>query len=691
MKKLLSLALVSSLLLFSCNKNSNGDDPEHGVLSEPTLSADASTVSLSEVSDEICLTYSWNDVAPEGTYPTYVISFALASDTEFHSAVDVNCTGTEKNLSYTQVSNLASELGGDITAGFAMIARVKASVKHYTDAFSNTVSVMVGKKQVEINELYITGDAIESDPVKMNQSGKVFTWTGHLAKKSDFKFLCQNDGTQWPAIVRDANAEEYWTAKLGSSDVDDISFRVKSAGIYTLTINAEDPNAISIDATIVTPDPKLEITELYIYGNAVTSGTSLEDMEAFVNKDGIFTWKGSLKSGEEFRFPIQKTAEWPALMITEDGEDIVYGISDDQKEVFTVDVKGIYEIIVNAVDTDEMNFTITFVSEEPEFKTIYPIGGFDWGWSQADAPAMYTEDGVVYTWTGKIYANSAFKFLCQNDGNWTPSYNRDANAENYWTLVKRSTDSDPDVQFEVAETGDYTIILNLKKLSIVVRKADEIPAIYPIGAAFDWGWTPADAPAMDTEDGITYYWKGKMWGERDFKFLCQNDGSWVPGYNRDADATDYWTMSFRTSDSDPDSQFQVPADGNYTIKLNIVTMEISVKLSQEYPKIYPIGCISDWGWNLDKIKPMDTYDGITYTIEVKIWADNNFKFLCQNTDWWPGYTRDPDAEDYFTVRYNDGTLSDDQFRLDTQGLESATYKMTLNTKTCRLSFKKVGD
>jgi hypothetical protein len=194
---------------------------------------------------------------------------------------------------------------------------------------------------------------------------------------------------------------------------------------------------------------------------------------------------------------------------------------------------------------------------------------------------------------------------------------------------------------------------------------------------------------MTTEDGITYTWTGNMWGNADFKILCQRD-AWAPGYNRDASAEDYWTMVYRATDAEPDVQFQVAENGEHTITVNIETMKMTVTKPEpkpEYPKIYPVGGIEDWGWDLNKIQPMETEDGITYTIVVKIWNDANFKFLCQNDAWAPGYTRDADAEDYFTVVYNDGSLPDTQFNLQSQEMETGNYKITLNTETKKLTFE----
>ena len=259
-----------------------------------------------------------------------------------------------------------------------------------------------------------------------------------------------------------------------------------------------------------------------------------------------------------------------------------------------------------------INPRITLLEEDVVLTRLFPVGGFDWGWNKDAAEEMTTEDGVIYTWRGTIWGGADFKFLCQKD-TWSPGYTRDGEAEDYWTLVYNDG-SLPDTQFQVSETGTYIITINLETLKIKVRKAEDSPTLYLIGGGFDWGWSLADAQAMTTEDGITYTWTGNMWGNADFKILCQND-AWAPGYNRDASAEDYWTMVYRATEADPDVQFQVAENGEHTITVNIETMKMTVTKPEpkpEYPKIYPVGGIEDWGWDLSKIQPMETEDGIRF-------------------------------------------------------------------------------
>lgn len=680
----MSIALTAILWLGACQPEHKPDGGSV-ILEAPALTSDVSSVAISDYGDAVCLTYSWNDVAVEGVYPSYIIEFADGSDSSFSKSVSLNCVGVTKPLSTAIIKEIASQIGADIKAGFTMIARVKVSAKNCKDVYSNTISVMIGEREFSIDNLFITGPAIESEAQAMTKSGSTFTWTGHLLKNASFKFPCQA-GSDWPAIVRNTSAEEYWTAKVAFSEVDDFGFSISRSGLYEITIDASNTNSIAIAAKLIKEDEKTVISELYIAGPGAVSDWSVESMVAMTKQDDLFVWDGELLAAEEFLFPTQSTAIWPALMISSDGSQIIYGSSESQKVSYSVATHGIYHIEINAADIDNLSYKLTLVKEIRDIKPIYLVGAFDWGWDLSRAESMTSEDGTVYTWTGFIWGNADFKFLCQNDA-WVPGYNRDANSEDYWSVVSRSSDGDPDVQFQVPANGTYTLVLNLETMKLKAIPAEERTPLYLIGAAFDWGWDLENAAQMETNDGVTYTWAGFMWGNGDFKILCQND-AWAPGYNRDGNSSEYWTLVRRESDSDPDIQFQVPENGNYKITINIETLSIKVEPLPEFPKIYPIGCIEDWGWDLNKIQPMKTYDGITYTITVKIWADNNFKFLCQNDDWWPGYTRDPNSEDYFKVVYNDGSLPDSQFRLDTQGLESAVYKMTLNVETGNLSFEK---
>ena len=107
------------ILAVSCVPKESGEGGPAVLLDSPVLTSSVSTVGISSYSDEICLSYSWNDVAPEGTYPSYSIELTKASDSSFASAVEVSCEGNGKKFSSNQFAAIASELGEDIATGFS--------------------------------------------------------------------------------------------------------------------------------------------------------------------------------------------------------------------------------------------------------------------------------------------------------------------------------------------------------------------------------------------------------------------------------------------------------------------------------------------------------------------------------------------------------------------------------------------
>ena len=321
------------------------------------------------------------------------------------------------------------------------------------------------------------------------------------------------------------------------------------------------------------------------------------------------------------------------------------------------------------------------------YETIYPIGAMDWDWDPAKAEMMKTDDGIVYTWTGMLKAKNSFKFLCQNDGNWIPSYNRDANAENYWTVYKKTEDWQPDDCFKVSESGKYKITLNIVDLTVAVDKVVENPGMYPVGGSFACGWDNTLAEPMMTWNDKDYFWAGWL-NVGTFKFLCYKD-NWVPSYNRDPNAEYYWTMRYRDDGASDDTLFEITDAGEYIIELNTETLEISCvkNPTYDYPLIYPIGAMS-WGWDLASAEHMFTYDGETYFWIGEVKANNDFKFMCSNTEWIPSYNRDENAEDEWTAYYRDQDWQKDtQFKV----AEGGIYKLTLNVKTLKVTAERLGD
>lgn len=337
------------------------------------------------------------------------------------------------------------------------------------------------------------------------------------------------------------------------------------------------------------PNPDAYIPQaLYIVGDPTDFGWNRAVEGSWMTKhdDGTFTWSGNLHTVSPgtggFKF-LEYADQWDYGFCRDDkAEDywtIAYrtpdnGVGDVQ---FHVDKSGLYEVKLDAVN---LTLEVELIGGEAAYipQQLFLVGdGTDFGWdvkaSNPEAWMTKGEDGN-FTWEGNLYHTGRFKFI-EFVNYWDTGYNRDATAAEYWTLVRR--EGGPDEQFVVDVSGLYRIELNVVDLTISAEllKEDEqandwgIRSLYVIGDAMSAGWDPKLAVKMEQEGNI-FTWTGELNANtHGFKFLCRNDGSWVPGINRDASAAEYWTMAYRGSYNDPDEKFHVSESGTYTITINL--------------------------------------------------------------------------------------------------------------------------
>ena len=496
--KLIALAGLACQFAVSCKHEENPEPVKPASLTAPTLSVTPANVVVSPESEETALTFSWNDVAVEGITPVYAFQITKKGDTDFASGTAYECASTEKKFSHAELVALAGEIGASLDEGFSLIARVRVTAKDKKDiaaVMSNVVEAAVSKEQYPIENLYPIGNGTpygwsQDKTVAMEKNGTTFTWTGHLYANAEFKFLLQNDGNWWPGVVNKTDDPYNYEPVIGFSDAEDKKFKVNKEGKYTITIDASNTNALTMNVEFIDDDiQELVVEHLYILGGATKTGWSLDDMEEFVKKGNTFTWEGSLTEGGEFRFPMQRDW-WPCLMIAMDGETLVKGVSDDEKTGYTVDETAIYKILC---DIDNMKVYIAKTGDiaPPEFPTLYMCGdATPYGWSTVmtdEKQLKPVESGNVnvLSWTGELKADGIFKFLTCSD--WIPSYNRDATAEEYWTLAYRATYDDPDEQFAVSEDGTYKVVVDLDAMKVTCTKEQPAsPSITIDGDPSDW-------------------------------------------------------------------------------------------------------------------------------------------------------------------------------------------------------------
>ena len=473
--KLFALAGMVCLAAVACKKDPTDPGKDEGkqdpaTLTAPTLAVSPASVIVSPESEEIALTFSWNDVAVKGITPVYAFQITKKGDNDFASGTAFECPITEKKFSHAELVSLAGEIGASLDEGFSLIARVRVTAKDNKDiaaVVSNVVEASVTKEQYQIDNIYPIGNATpygwsldKTEP--MAKSGSTFTWTGHIYANADIKFLLQNDGW-WPGIVNKSDDPYTYEPVIGFSDAEDKKFKVDKEGKYTVTIDAANTNALKIQFQFIDDDIQtLVVDHLYILGSATKTGWSLDAMEEFEKNGNVFTWQGELTADNEFRFPMQRDW-WPCLMIAMDGKTLVKGVSDDEKTGFVVDEDGIWKIVC---DVDKMQASITKVGEVQPIviEELFILGDATaTGWSLDDMES-FTKNGNIFTWEGQLTAGGEFRFPLQRD--WWPSLMFDMDGK---TLVLGKGDNDK-IAYTVDESAAYKIVLDVSKMEGSVTK-----------------------------------------------------------------------------------------------------------------------------------------------------------------------------------------------------------------------------
>lgn len=390
-----------------------------------------------------------------------------------------------------------------------------------------------------------------------DEIGGLYSWEGYLLGGAPFQFPTQSD-SEWPAYMLSEDEEGNIVLVYGESEDDLVVYTVEIDGTYEVIIDMRDANNVIAEIALVAPDlSKMEITEIYILGDATAGGWNLMAMGEFTdNGDGTWTYEGPLKAMVDestparFRFPLQQVSNtwWPCLMAGPDGQ-LLFGNRDADEVNTPVEVDGMYRIVLDLTDKENnnMTYTITLLEEglpDPEITNLYLLGpAGPAGWDLASAPALENNNGI-FTWEGDLKGGQEFRMNAQNGTDmWFPAIVKEIATGK--AVYCENWDAAVYEQFKVAENGTYRITVDARDFDnitveiVLVGAGDFAPKpevnpdyfvkeLYMMGPAFDGGYTiPAagTAAAFSYNDGI-WTWQGEL-AAGEFRFQTQ-DVDYVP-------------------------------------------------------------------------------------------------------------------------------------------------------------------
>lgn len=358
-----------------------------------------------------------------------------------------------------------------------------------------------------------------------------------------------------------------------------------------------------------------------------------------------------------------------------------------------VSVKFETKVTANVTDetvedgvTEIKTFSVT--PYKPVSSELYIVGdATPNGWNITGATALTPSASKpwVFTYQGQLRTGN-FKFAISQDECWCQDfYTQDpANAE---MMVYNEGGSGDDVQWQISESGNYKLTVNLIDLTIDTEKL-EGPAfanLYIIGDASPSGWNigSPEAFSRDGDDPFIFTYEATLISG-DFKISTFN-GDWCGGEwlnpsqgNQVLTATDF----IITQGCDgPDNKWHVTDEtqGRYKITVNLYNSTIKI----EKVELYLIGDGGPNGWNIGSPEPM-TYANGVYTYTGPLGADNptgEFKFSKYKGDWCDGdwlISASPNqsvTNGSYTIRH--GCEGDDN-KWKLQDGDAGNYTITVN-------------
>ena len=213
--------------------------------------------------------------------------------------------------------------------------------------------------------------------------------------------------------------------------------------------------------------------------------------------------------------------------------------------------------------------------------------------------------------------------------------------------------------------------------------------LYIVGASEDlYSWSTTKMRPMEEVSDHVFTWTGDIFIGNRFRFPAVCD--FFPAiYKIDGKPT----MTFKGMGNDYD--FTVEKDGNYTVTVDATDMD-DIKVDITFNRIaYPdkylfingkstenhgyYKAAEDWMW-MTQVEP-----GVfEWTGHLADDVGKDFKFRAKDGDWVPYYHRDKNAEDYWTLIYQDGSTSEDNKFEITQGGDGL-YKVTANLNTMKVT------
>jgi len=465
-----AMLLLVGILLNSCREELGITITE----GEPvSLSVSDTDLVLSQkTSGSTALSFSWSRGSNGGTSSS--ISYTLEIDLsgkDFASAqsFDMGKGVFEKSFTGKELNDFIGTWDLDPGTLVSLEARVIALISDASveDDISDVLSFTISTYEPVSRTLYFMGNAAPNGWDASKATAMVadpadpttFTFQGDL-NAGQLKFITVL-GTFFPSYGKgeEKNSLIYYTDDTEPT----VNFVIEEAGKYNISMNLVD---LTFSIELVT-GPGYEV--LYLFGSANPSGGDIGSaMGMYPDPDNLFkfSFDGLLTPGD-FRIAVNQDEDLGQDMFMRDPEDsskvYMHSGGDPDESNWVVDEENMHSIKLNL-----SNYTI---SVEP--LRMYIIGSATpVGWMISDAIPLEQDpvDWFLWRYEGPL-GEGEFKFPVNRQFDWAQDmYMKDPEDPSKMYRHNGGEEDDEKWVFTAADAGNYMLTLNVRDLSIDIKK-----------------------------------------------------------------------------------------------------------------------------------------------------------------------------------------------------------------------------
>lgn len=249
---------------------------------------------------------------------------------------------------------------------------------------------------------------------------------------------------------------------------------------------------------------------------------------------------------------------------------------EEQYEYFDLRVRA--KVLMTGEEQVSPAVTVAIAMFSTDTTNLYLVGdATPNGWDKGRASMMQWDMNLPsqFTWTGQLHKGE-FKILL-NQEDWFPCYVRDSTDAT--KMIYRATEEDyPDFKWEIAKTGNYTLTVDIKTLTIDIAYlgGEAYSHLYMIGDATPGGWSWDNITEMSHPEENIFTYEGYLSvGAIKFPTELKSDWSGEMLFAPVPDCAPSANGTFDAHKGDPDNKWLIPQAGIWSITVNFKDTTIS--------------------------------------------------------------------------------------------------------------------